>query len=123
MIGGEKVEYVVFILCFIIVILICLIIEQKRNYDLEITKKNRKISSITSEYNFYKNEYEKRKDIVEINYEVTSADKFMPLNKLEYTDLSKLFCFVCKIDCFRLAIFALYSSSSGLFSYTTDISI
>lgn len=80
-------EYVVFALSFIIVILICLIIEQKRNYDLEITKKNREISSITNESNFYKNEYEKRKDIVEINYEVTSADEFMPLNKLEYNPI------------------------------------
>ena len=82
-------EYVVFILGFIIVILICLIIEQKKNYDLEITKKNREISSIRSEFTFYKNEYEKRKDIVEINYEVTSADEFKSLKKLEYKPIYK----------------------------------
>ena len=89
MIGGENVEYIVFTLVFIVIILICLIIDQKRNYELEITKKNKEISSITSESNFYKNEYEKRKDIVEINYEVTSADEFMPLNKLEYKPIYK----------------------------------
>ncbi len=82
-------EYIVFTLVFIVIILICLIIDQKRNYELEITKKNREISSITSESNFYKNEYEKRKDIVEINYEVTSADEFMPLNKLECKPIYK----------------------------------
>ena len=82
-------EYIVFTLVFIVIILICLIIDQKRNYELEITKKNKEISSITSESNFYKNEYEKRKDIVEINYEVTSADEFMPLNKLEYKPIYK----------------------------------
>ena len=82
-------EYIVFTLVFIVIILICLIIDQKRNYELEITKKNREISSITSESNFYKNEYEKRKDIVGINYEVSNADEFTPSNKLEYKPIYK----------------------------------
>ena len=81
--------YMTVALAFIILIMICLLIEQKRKYDMEITKKNREISSITSESQFYKNEYEKRKDIVEINYEVTSADDFVPLNKLEYKPIYK----------------------------------
>ena len=33
MIGGENVEYIVFTLVFIVIILICLIIDQKRNYE------------------------------------------------------------------------------------------
>lgn len=81
--------YITVILAFIIVIMICLLIEQKQKYDNEITKKNREISSITSEYDYYKNEYEKMKDVLNVNYEVNKIDDFEPLNKIKYNPIYK----------------------------------
>ena len=81
--------YLICVLLLIIAILVVFILEQNKKYNSEIDKKNKEILSMRNDYTYFKNEYEKRKDIVEINYEVTSADEFMPLNKLEYKPIYK----------------------------------
>ena len=55
--------YMTVALTFIILIMICLLIEQKRKYDMEITKKNREISSIRDDYTYYRNDIEKNEVI------------------------------------------------------------
>ena len=81
--------YMTVALAFIILIMICLLIEQKRKYDMEITKKNREISSIRDDYTYYRNEYEKMKDVVDINYEVSKINDIEPLDKIKYNPIYK----------------------------------
>ena len=81
--------YMTVALTFIILIMICLLIEQKRKYDMEITKKNREISSIRDDYTYYRNEYEKMKDVVDINYEVSKINDIEPFDKIKYNPIYK----------------------------------
>ena len=81
--------YMTVALAFIILIMICLLIEQKRKYDMEITKKNREISSIRDDYTYYRNEYEKMKDVVDINYEVSKINDIEPFDKIKYNPIYK----------------------------------
>lgn len=59
--------YLICLLIFIIVILIVFILEQNKKYNVQIFNKNKQLSNVISEINYYKNECINLKKIIEIN--------------------------------------------------------
>jgi len=61
------VYYLICLLIFIIVILIVFILEQNKKYNVQIFNKNKQLSNVISEIDYYKNECINLKKIIEIN--------------------------------------------------------
>mgnify|MGYP002571076201 FL=1 len=59
--------YLICLLIFIIVILIVFILEQNKKYNVQIFNKNKQLSNVISEIDYYKNECINLKKIIEIN--------------------------------------------------------
>lgn len=68
--------YLICVLLLIIAILVVFILEQKKKYNRDILNKNKKISLITEEYNYYKGECENLKEVIEVNENI--VDDFFP---------------------------------------------
>ena len=59
--------YLICLLIFIIVILIVFILEQNKKYNVQIFNKNKQLSNVMAEIDYYKNECINLKKIIEIN--------------------------------------------------------
>ncbi len=59
--------YLICLLIFIIVILIVFILEQNKKYNVQIFNKNKQLSNVISEIDYYENECINLKKIIEIN--------------------------------------------------------
>ena len=59
--------YLICLLIFIIVILIVFILEQNKKYNVQIFNKNKQLSNVISEIDYYKNECINLKKIIKIN--------------------------------------------------------
>ena len=77
--------YLICLLIFIIVILIVFILEQNKKYNVQIFNKNKQLSNVISEINYYKNECINLKKIIEINKPIELKNSFK--NDLTYEPL------------------------------------
>lgn len=79
--------YLICLLIFIIVFLIVFILEQNKKYNVQIFNKNKQLSNVMSEINYYKNECKNLKKIIEINKPIEFENVFE--NDLTYEPLYK----------------------------------
>ena len=73
--------YLIYVLFFIIAILVVLILKQNKRYDEDILSKNRQISLVTEQCNYYMEECKNLREIIEVNKSL--LDDLMPEPKIE----------------------------------------
>lgn len=81
--------YLIIALLFIIIVMFGVMIEQKKKYKFELTRKNREIALIMKKCNFYKNEYEELQKTFKTNIEISAANDFEPFDKMKYNPIYK----------------------------------
>ena len=81
--------YLIVALLFIIIVMFGVMIEQKKKYKFELTRKNREIALIMKKCNFYKNEYEELQKTYKTNIEISAANDFEPFDKMKYNPIYK----------------------------------
>ena len=67
-------HYLIFLLLFIITILLFFILKQNKKYNVDIASKNKEISLTIEQYNYYKDEYNHLRDVIEINKSIVEKD-------------------------------------------------
>lgn len=73
--------YLICVLLLIIAILVVFILEQNKKYDADILSKNKQITIITGQYNYYKEECKNLKEVIEVNSSI--FDYLIPEPKIE----------------------------------------
>ena len=73
--------YLIYVLFFIIAILVVFILKQNKRYDEDILSKNRQISLVTEQCNYYMEECKNLREIIEVNKSL--LDDLMPEPKIE----------------------------------------
>ena len=78
--------YLIYVLLFIIAILVVFILKQNKRYDEDILSKNRQISLVTEQCNYYMEECKNLKEVIEVNNSILDDLK----NKLDNTSYQKI---------------------------------
>ena len=73
--------YLIYVLFFIIAILVVFILKQNKRYDEDILSKNRQISLVTEQCNYYMEECKNLKEVIEVNNSI--LDDLTPKPKIE----------------------------------------
>lgn len=80
-------HYLIFLLLFIIAILLFFILKQNKKYNVDIASKNKEISLAIEQCNYYKDECNHLRDVVEINKSIIEKD--MPKDNLKFKPIYK----------------------------------
>lgn len=73
--------YLIYVLFFIIAILVVFILKQNKRYDEDILSKNRQISLVTEQCNYYMEECKNLREIIDVNKSL--FDDLIPEPKIE----------------------------------------
>lgn len=79
--------YLIFLLFFIIAFLLFFILKQNKKYNADIASKNKEISLAIEQCNYYKDECNHLRDVIEINKSIIEKD--MPKNNLGFEPIYK----------------------------------
>ena len=81
--------YIICALVFIIAIMICFMMEKKKEYDFVISKKDDKINKVSEQCEFYKKKCESLKDVIGMNKEFDEDKKIKVAKEPTYDPIYK----------------------------------